>query len=254
MQTCEIKELFRRSDEQITVREEKKQQVFADMKEELKGLRVPVMGQKEILLSQFLYMDKSFLYVYVLVVCLGMVGLFLLRESGVDVNTVIISCMIGASAFAVMAVLFIDSLFFGKMAELGASCYFSTKQCAAAYMVMVGSVNLVVLLLIILYVGNCWEIGVLRLGLYVWTAFFLSNLVSVGILSTGFGRENRYFLLVGGAFQAAGYIVFSEVPAAFYGTLIGAWGIACFVFGSLFVIQLKRLFSRMEKGELLCMN
>ena len=29
-------------------------------------------------------------------------------------------------------------MFFGKMAELGASCYFNTKQCVAAWMVMSG--------------------------------------------------------------------------------------------------------------------
>ena len=80
------------------------------------------------------------------------------------------------------------------MAELGASCYFSTKQSVAVYMVIVGSVNLAIFILIILCIGSSLNIGVLQLGLYMMTAFFLSNIVSMGILSTEIGRENRYFL------------------------------------------------------------
>ena len=95
------------------------------------------------------------------------------------------------------------------MAELGASCYFSTKQSVAVYMVIVGSVNLAIFILIILCIGSSLNIGVLQLGLYMMTAFFLSNIVSMGILSTEIGRENRYFLFINSVFLAIGYTVFS---------------------------------------------
>ena len=140
------------------------------------------------------------------------------------------------------------------MAELGASCYFSTKQSVAVYMVIVGSVNLAIFILIILCIGSSLNIGVLQLGLYVMTAFFLSDIVSVGILSTEIGRENRYFLFISSVFLAIGYTVFSAVPTAFSAVSLGAWGIACFILGSLFALQLKKLFAEMIKGEILCMN
>lgn len=135
-----------------------------------------------------------------------------------------------------------------------ASCYFSTKQSVAVYMVIVGSVNLAIFILIILCIGSSLNIGVLQLGLYMMTAFFLSNIVSMGILSTEIGRENRYFLFINSVFLAIGYTVFSAVPTAFSAVSLGAWGIACFILGSLFALQLKKLFAEMIKGEILCMN
>ncbi len=139
-------------------------------------------------------MDKSFLILYAIAVCFCIGILLLLQRTGADINTMIIACMIGVSGIAVLTVFLIDKLFFGRMAELGASCYFSTKQSVAVYMVIVGSVNLAIFILIILCIGSSLNIGVLQLGLYMMTAFFLSNIVSMGILSTEIGRENRYFL------------------------------------------------------------
>lgn len=121
-------------------------------------------------------------------------------------------------------------------------------------MVIVGSINLAMFLLIILRIGSSLNIGILKLGLYVMTAFFLSNIVSVGILSTEIGRENRYFLFISSVFLAIGYTVFSAVPIAFSAVSLGAWGITCFVLGSVFALQLKKLFAEMIKGEILCMN
>lgn len=150
---------------------------------------------------------------------------------------------------AFLTVLIIDKLFFGRMAELGASCYFDTKQCVAAYMVIMGSVNLIVFLLIIFYVGNCWDIGIIQLGLYVLTAFLLSNIVAMGILSTKVGRENPFYLLSSGVFLALGYTVFSAVPAAFYVATLGVWAMACFVLGCLLALLIKKLFIQMEKEK-----
>ena len=250
----EIRELFFETERQFAIQDEKKRQTLAAVTAEMKKRKAAVIPKREILFSQFLYMDKSFLYVYPAFVCVWIGALFLLQRTGMDVNAMIPACMIGASFFAVITVLFIDELFLGRMAELGASCYFHTKQCVAVYMVFAGSVNLVGLLLLVIYAGSCWGIGTLQLGLYVLTAFFLSNLVSVGILSTDLGRENRYGLFVGGAFQAAGYAALSAVPGAFYGALLGVWAAACAIVGALLALQLKRLFSQMERGDVLCMN
>lgn len=254
MENREIKELFLQADKQIAIQESRKQQVLTSMTRELKQQKIPVLNQREILFSHFLYMDKSFLILYAIAVCFCIGILLLLQRTGADINTMIIACMIGVSGIAVLTVFLIDKLFFGRMAELGASCYFSTKQSVAAYMVIVGSINLAIFLLIILCIGSSLNIGILKLGLYVMTAFFLSNIVSVGILSTEIGRENRYFLFISSVFLAIGYTVFSAVPTAFQAVSLGAWGITCFVLGSVFALQLKKLFAEMIKGEILCMN
>lgn len=254
MENREIKELFLQADKQIAIQELRKQQVLTSLTAELKQRKVPVINQREILFSHFLYMDKSFLAVYAIAVCFCIGILLLLQRIGADKNTMIIACMIGVSGIAVLTVVLIDKLFFGRMAELGASCYFSTKQSVAAYMVIVSGVNLAIFWLIILCIGCSLNIGILQLGLYVMTAFFLSNIVSVGILSTEIGRENRYFLFISSVFLAIGYTVFSAVPTAFSAASLGAWGIACFISGSLLALQLKKLFVKIIKGEILCMN
>ena len=254
MENREIKELFLQADKQIAIQESRKQQVLTSMTRELKQQKIPVLNQREILFSHFLYMDKSFLILYAIAVCFCIGILLLLQRTGADINTMIIACMIGVSGIAVLTVFLIDKLFFGRMAELGASCYFSTKQSVAVYMVIVGSVNLAIFILIILCIGSSLNIGVLQLGLYMMTAFFLSNIVSMGILSTEIGRENRYFLFINSVFLAIGYTVFSAVPTAFSAVSLGAWGIACFILGSLFALQLKKFFAEMIKGEILCMN
>ena len=89
-------------------------------------------------------MDKSFLILHAIAVCFCIGILLLLQRAGADINTMIIACMIGVSGIAVLTVFLIDKLFLGRMAELGASCYFSTKQSVAAYMVIVGSINLAI--------------------------------------------------------------------------------------------------------------
>ena len=251
MENREIKELFLQADKQIAIQESRKQQVLTSMTMELKQQKIPVLNQREILFSQFLYMDKSFLILHAIAVCFCIGILLLLQRAGADINTMIIACMIGVSGIAVLTVFLIDKLFLGRMAELGASCYFSTKQSVAAYMVIVGSINLAIFLLIIFYIGSSLNIGILQLGLYVVTAFFLSNIVSVGILSTEIGRENRYFLFISSVFLAIGYTVFSAVPTVFSAVSLGAWGIACFILGRVFALQLKKLFLEMIKGEIL---
>lgn len=251
MKNCEIKELFSQADKQITIRESKKQQALTSVAAELNQRKVPVLNQREILFSQFLYMDKSFLILYAVAVCFCIGILLLLQQTGADTNTMVISCMIGVSGIAVLTVFLIDKSFFGRMAELGASCYFSTKQIVAAYMVIVGSINLAILFLVVLCIGCSLNIDFLQLGLYVMTSFFLSNIVSVGILSTEIGRENRYFLFISSVFLAIGYTVFSEIPTAFSAASLGAWGGACIISGILFALQLKKLFTEMIKGAFL---
>lgn len=69
MENREIKELFLQADKQIAIQESRKQQVLTSMTRELKQQKIPVLNQREILFSHFLYMDKSFLILYAIAVC-----------------------------------------------------------------------------------------------------------------------------------------------------------------------------------------
>lgn len=254
MENREIRELFLMSDRQTPIQKEKKQQVYERAAEELEKRRFPVERQSDLLFSQFQYMDKSFFLIYGVLVFIGTILIFLLQKTGAGRNEIIMTCMIGAAVLGISTVLMIDKLFFGRMAELEASCYLNTKQLVAVYMVIAGSFNLIILLFAIFYVGSHWKIGILQIGLYVLTSLLLSNIIALEILSTEAGRKNPYFLLISCILLSIGYAMLSSVPEIFYMTLLGAWATAFVILGILFGAQVRRLFVQMEKGEVLCMN
>ena len=154
MGDSEIKNLFVRANAQVHIDEARKQKTHQAMmmemeKQKINKRRIEMrMSIKNILLQQFQYMDKLFFYIYGGLICLGIIFIAVLQYIGVSQNDIITVCMAGAGILSITSIGVIDKMFFGKMAELGASCYFNTKQCVAAWMVMSGMVNVVVLFLI----------------------------------------------------------------------------------------------------------
>lgn len=162
--------------------------------------------------------------------------------------------MVWSGIFSVTSIILIDKLFFGRMAELGASCYFNTKQSVAAYMIAVEGINLIMLMVIALYVGAYWEISIIQLMIYLMTPFLLSNVAAFGILSTETGRNSPFLLFASGLFLSAVYMTVSAIPNIFVRSSIGIWVGICFVMIILFSFEVRYFFMKVEKGELLCMN
>ena len=189
MSDSEIKNLFKRADAQVHIDEKRKQMAYQIVlmeienqgiekqriesgrieKQEIRQQEIDIRGVesrntekqeqlrmsvKNILLQQFQYMDKLFFYIYGGLICLGIIFIAVLQYTGVSQNEIITVCMAGAGILSITSIGVIDKMFFGKMAELGASCYFNTKQCVAAWMVMSGMINVVVLFFL-----ACWIIA-----------------------------------------------------------------------------------------------
>ena len=148
MRDSEIKNLFAKADEQVHVDEIRKQKTYYAMIEEMEKQRSPMMSTKNILFHQFWYMDKLFFAVYGVLICLGIIFITALQYTGLNQNGMITVCMVGAGILSITSISVIDKLFFGKMAELGESCYFNTKQCVAAWLVLSGMINVMILFLI----------------------------------------------------------------------------------------------------------
>ena len=92
-------------------------------------------------------------------------------------------CMVGAGILSITSISVIDKLFFGKMAELGESCYFNTKQCVAAWLVLSSMINVMILFLIAGYLNYHWSVGLLQVGLYILTPYLVSSITALGFLS-----------------------------------------------------------------------
>ncbi|MDD3362008.1 MAG: hypothetical protein PHW34_10095 [Hespellia sp.] len=254
MKTSDIKIMFERADKEFPIQSGKKEQTFEKMSLELERQKHPVERINSILINQFLYIDKSVLYVYGALICLEFIVVIGLQSMGIDTKMMISCCMVWSGIFSVTSIILIDKLFFGRMAELGASCYFNTKQSVAAYMIAVEGINLIMLMVIALYVGAYWEISIIQLMIYLMTPFLLSNVAAFGILSTETGRNSPFLLFASGMFLSAIYMMVSVIPNVFVLSSIGIWGIICFIMIILFSFEVRYFFIKVEKGELLCMN
>lgn len=254
MRDSEIKTLFAKADEQVHVDEIRKQKTYYAMIEEMEKQRTPMMSTKNILLHQFWYMDKLFLAVYGVLICLGIIFITALQYTGLNQNGMITVCMVGAGILSITSISVIDKLFFGKMAELGESCYFNTKQCVAAWLVLSGMINVMILFLIAGYLNYHWRVGLLQVGLYILTPYLVSSITALGILSMETRGKNSSLFGMSAIFLSISYGVIGSIPRALFVTTLWIWAVAFLVSGLLFVMQIKKLLSKMEKGEVLCMN
>lgn len=254
MRDSEIKTLFAKADEQVHVDEIRKQKTYHAMIDEMEKQRTPMMSTKNILFHQFWYMDKLFFAVYGVLICLGIIFITALQYTGLNQNEMITVCMVGASILSITSISVIDKLFFGKMAELGESCYFNTKQCVAAWLVLSGMINVMILFLIAGYLNYHWRVGLLQVGLYILTPYLVSSITALGILSMETRGKNSSLFGMSAIFLSISYGVIGSIPRALFVTTLWIWAVALLVSGLLFVMQIKKLLSKMEKGEVLCTN
>lgn len=254
MKEKEIRALFLQADEQIPMKEIRKCETYEILVEEMNQQKSPVISKKYLLLSQFWYMDKTFFVLYGALICLGLLTIAALEYLGAGEKEIMTVCMAGAGSLSTMSILVINKLFFGKMAEMGASCYFHTKQCVAAHLIATGMVNLFILMFMALYLETFLDISWLQVGLYILTPYLVSSTMTLGILSTETGDKIPYFLCVSMFFLAMGSAVIGAVPEMFLVSSLWIWGFVFVITGILLIRQVKRLFRQMEKGEVLCMN
>ena len=76
--------------------------------------------------------DKTYVIVYIMAAFAGFALMIFLQYAGTGKNDAIMVSMIISGCLSTLSVLGINKLYFGKMAELGATCYFDTRMCAAA--------------------------------------------------------------------------------------------------------------------------
>ena len=90
--------------------------------------------------------------------------------------------------------------------------------------------------------------------LYILTPYLMSNIVALGILSIEKRGKSSLLFWMSSVFLSICYIVLGSIPKILLATALWIWGIAFLVSGFIFVIQVKKLLSQIEKGEILCMN
>ena len=158
-------------------------------------------------------------------------------------------CMVGAGILSITSIGVIDKLFFGKMAELGESCYFNTKQCVLAWMVLSGMINVMILFLIAGYLNYHWRVGLLQVGLYILTPYLVSSITALGILSMETRGKNSSLFGMSAIFLSISYGVIGSIPRALFVTTLWIWAVALLVSGLLFVMQIKNCLVKWKKEK-----
>ncbi|MDE6621627.1 MAG: hypothetical protein K2K74_14315 [Lachnospiraceae bacterium] len=239
----DIKELFDINDRSVIIDDSRKQETLMYVKRNLKEQSALTIGWQR-LRYQIYYMDKSILIVH-LMVCMGILIFGTCRQWGQI--SMIISGALGA-----LSLMEVENLFFSRMAELGESCYFNVRQLTAFQMVYSGVISLVTLILTTMVSGLKYQLDIMKTGFYILVPFVFTECICMTVMLTGIGRRNLMPLVAVGIFSALFWGVLAAIPKLYEASALAVWSIALIVGAGILTIQIRRFFSALDKGEIVC--
>ena len=181
MQDKDIRRLFQKAEIQVCPEQKRILKMYEylqneiDKNENKKQRKRTEISLRDILWQQFRLIDKTYVIVYIMAVFAGFALMVFLQYAGTGKNDAIMVSMIISGCLSTLSVWGINKLYFGKMAELGATCYFDTRMCAAAGLMVIGSINFTGSMLLALYSGTTWEVSNLQTVIYILTAYLVSG-------------------------------------------------------------------------------
>ena len=248
-------EIFKETSEKIVIDEKKKEKSLSCLREVISCKRPGILhSNKQIVYSQVRYMDKSMLVLHVGICVAILLFLIIMDLYDKEEKTIILFSTILSAFLGLISIFEISRIFFSGIAELSESCYFNVRQIVALHMVFSGIINLLILSVGILFVGMRWKISFLQIGLYVFVPFIFTQCCCLKVMISEAGRKNSYLLLMVGAFLITFYMAFASSPVWYRITALGVWGTFLIVGMMTFVLQVRDLFRKIEKGDIICMN
>jgi len=240
-----IKELFDKNDKGVMIDVSRKQETLEQIKRNLKGQSVLTMRSTwQILEYQVWYMDKTILLLH-LIVCLGI--LFLGNSSHWGQISMIVSGVLGA-----LSLLEVGNLFSAGMTELGESCYLNVRQLTAFQMAYSGLASLVTLLFATVSASMKYQLDVLKMGLYSFVPFVFTECICMTVMLMEIGRKSLLLIAAAGIFSALFWGVLSTIPGLYETSALVFWGTALAAGVGILVVQIRRFFNALDKGEIIC--
>ena len=251
----EIQERFRAGDRAVVIDEQRKSETMQILQGYTAGKKISAInGRRQIFLNQIRYMDKSAAGVHILLCLILSLMAVWLYKRGAGREDIVTVLMVSAGVLGIVSTAQIGHVFYPGMAELSESCFFNVRQIVALQMFLAGIMNLTVLCLVILFVGNGWKINFIQTGLYLFVPLVAAQCCGLGVLLSEAGRKNRYLLGMTGAFLTVCYLFLASKPGLYTMSALTVWG-AAFAVGSLILgIQIKMLFMGIKRGEIICTN
>ena len=258
----DIREQFRITDRNVAIDEKRKEESLSFLQKEFSKKKAGILhSRKKILLRQFWYMDKSMFGIHIVFCILSLAFIVFLHEyagngnlSVIEEEHIILTATIVSCILGVISILGIVHVFYAGIAELSESCYFNVRQMVAFRMFLSGIISLTILTIDILFIGMRWKMNLLRVGLYIFVPFLITECFCLMIVLSEAGRKNIYPLVAAGIFSVAVNGFLAVWQELYRMTALFVWGIAFVIGLLLFAVQMNMLFRGIEKGEILCTN
>lgn len=246
----DIRHLFCECDKCVIIDDAKKQEAIKQLRQNQAEQPVLSTGRGwqrinwRMLKYQIYYMDKTILSIH-LTVCLGIVIFGCCQQW--DQISMIVSGALGA-----LSLLEVGNLFFAGMSELGESCYFNVRQLTAFQMVYSGVISLTTLLATTVSAGLKYQLDIMQTGLYIMVPFVFTECICMTVMIMEIGRRNLLLLVAAGIFSALFWSVLSSIPDLYGASALVFWVLALMAGLGILAVQIRRFFSALDKGEILC--
>lgn len=241
-----VKEIFSKSDTCVMIDAAKKQELQNLIKECEKTSCVSVsVNMWQQIKMQVYYMDKTILLIH-LMACFATILLGKHYQYWGQVSVIV------SSALGTLSLFEVGNLFFSGMTELGESCYFNMRQLAAFQMVYSGLFSLLALLAATVSASLEYQLDIMETGLYIMVPFVFTESVCLTVMLMEAGRRNLLLFVAAGLFSALFWSVLTMIPGLYEMSALGFWGVALVAGTGILGIQLRRFFTALDKGEILC--
>lgn len=245
----EVKEIFVKNDSNVIIDVSKKRETLEYVKVRTLEQENKISSWWQIIKGQICHMNKTILWMH-LAICIGIV--VLIWTNWFDIHSweklgMIISGVLGALSF-----LEVGSLFFSRVTELEATCYFNVRQLATFQMTYSGFISLAALMIFTIFTNIRLEKDILMTGIYILVPFVSTECICMTIMLTEIGRRNILLLIATGIFSAFFWGILASMPVLYEASATVFWIVALLAGIGIFAMQIKRFFSVLEKGEILC--
>ena len=160
--------------------------------------------------------------------------------------------MIVSGALGALSLLEVGNLFSSGMTELGESCYFNVHQIAAFQMVYSGLISLTALLVTTVFTGLKYQLRIMEISIYILVPFVFTECICMTVMLMEIGRRNLLMLVAAGIFSILFWSVLASIPRLYEASALFFWGVALIAGIGILAVQIRRFFSALDKGEILC--
>lgn len=247
--TDDIRDLFVKNDSSVIIDVSRKQKTLECVSAQEFEQKNRVSTRWQIIKGQIRHMDKNILWMH-LAVCIGIV--VLVWTNWFDVQSWEKYGMIFSGVLGALSFLEVGSMFFSRMTELEAVCYFNVRQLATFQMTYSGLLSLAALMIFTVFANIRLEKNLMVTGIYILVPFVFTECVCMTVMLTEIGRRNILLLIAVGIFSTFFWGILASSPMLYEASATIFWTVALLAGIGIFAVQIKRFFRVLDKGEIIC--